>query len=260
MSVEVVREQVLPNPPIQIAEVPEWKSRHGLTAGITVRGGEHHDFGLATAAPAANTIAGWIALPKCVGGVFRKTCTGRQAHGTAILRHRATDPPGAWVVYDKLDGHITGDSGVLLTVTIADCVPVFLYSSDTGDVGLFHAGWRGVVGGILQVGIDALRAAGANPKNMVMHLGPSVCGSCYEVGSDVADQLGEPGIGARCVDLRGILVENAIKNEIMDVSVSELCTKHDEFCHSFRRDGPRSGRMVAYLGRAEEESTLGLKD
>ncbi len=85
------------------------------------------------------------------------------------------------------------ETGVLLTVTVADCVPVFLADPDSRAIALLHAGWRGAVAGIMDRGIRALEALrGVSPSGLRVHLGPAICGACYEVGPDVLQQFGRP--------------------------------------------------------------------
>ncbi len=247
---EVLREVPTNQTSPPLHELREWKTRYGLTVGVSSRGGGSDDFGLAGVVPAVDIFQRWLALPLVVGGTFPQMCTGRQIHGTTIRRHEGSQTVGQWVLQDGVDGHLTGDDGVLLTVTVADCVPAFLFATDTGDIGLLHAGWRGVAGGILEKGIEGMTAAGAKAQNIALHLGPAICGNCYEVGSEVAEQLGQAGHERRRVDLRAVLAEKATKIGLKRITISTWCTKHDAVFHSFRRDGSESGRMVAYLGRS----------
>ena len=82
---------------------------------------------------------------------------------------------------------MTGQPGVLLTVTIADCVPVFIADPVRRAVGLFHAGWRGTAAGVFESGMATLgEAFGSTPGDITVHLGPAICGECYEVGPEVS--------------------------------------------------------------------------
>ncbi len=235
------------SPPLYVLR--EWETRYGLTTGVTARGGRSDDFGLGSDVPAAEVFSRWLSLPQVVGGGFSQTCTGRQVHGTCVRRHTASEQAGQWILNDGVDGHVTANEGVLLTVTIADCVPVFLYAQDTGDLGLLHAGWRGVASGILEEGIDEMTKVGANLHKIALHLGPAICGDCYEVGPEVAKRLGQAANGHQRVDLRAILAQKAGEKGLEWVSMSAWCTKHDQQFHSYRRDGAQSGRMVAYVGK-----------
>jgi len=136
----------------------------------------------------------------------------------------------------------------LLTITIADCIPVYLAVPHKGALALVHAGWRGTVGGILERAVDLLRnRAFARASDVVMHCGIGICGDCYEVGSEVADRFGKAG--ATHLDLRDILAQQARALGIRDVSISPWCSAEarDRF-FSHRASKGRDGRMVAYLG------------
>ncbi len=142
--------------------------------------------------------------------------------------------------------------GLLLTITVADCIPIYLAVPDKGAIALLHAGWRGTAAGILECGLDVLkRYAFASAGDIVMHCGVGICGNCYEVGSEVAEKLGEPRRDRSAhVDLRGILAAQAAELGVGAVTVSPWCTAHDRaqfFSH--RASGGADGRHVAYLGR-----------
>ena len=71
---------------------------------------------------------------------------------------RPSAPAAGWIQVDGIDGWVTTAPGVLLTVTVADCIPVYLVVPGRG-VALLHAGWRGTAGGILRAGVERLLAA-----------------------------------------------------------------------------------------------------
>jgi len=138
-----------------------------------------------------------------------------------------------------------------VTVTVADCIPIYLAAPQKGAVALLHAGWRGIAAGILERGVGVLRRqAFVKSAEIVMHCGVGICGSCYEVGSEVAGALtGAATPGPVRVDLRGLLVGQALALGIEAVSVSPWCTAHDHerfFSHRASRGG--DGRQCAYLG------------
>ena len=86
------------------------------------------------------------------------------------------------------DGYVTDKKGIVLGVKTADCVPVLMAALDENGkafaVGAFHAGWRGSVAKILEVGVNELIKLGAETKNIRVAIGPSICEGCYEVGED----------------------------------------------------------------------------
>jgi len=230
-------------------ELQEWADRYGLTAGITIRG---HGFGLGLWSEdnVGQVMTRWRAFHAAVEKSFPAVVTGHQVHGTAVRwQEQRTN---GWLLLDGVDGHATGAAGVLLTVMIADCIPVYLAVPRTGAVALLHAGWRGVAGAVLEGGVEVLRQhAAARGEDIVMHCGVGICGKCYEVGSEVAARFDEAtGTGPHHVDLRAVLARQALHLGIAQVTVSPWCSAHDrERFFSHRGSGGRDGRMVAYLGR-----------
>ncbi len=133
-------------------------------------------------------------------------------------------------------------------VVIADCVPVFVVHP-SGVAALLHAGWRGVVAGILPAAIRQLESAGCRAAELRVHTGPAICAHCYEVGAEVAAQLtGRPVDGPRRVDLRAILAGQARALGVTEFSSSDRCTSDhggDQLFFSHRAGD--SGRQAAAL-------------
>jgi len=133
-------------------------------------------------------------------------------------------------------------------VRVADCVPVLVADPASGGVAAIHAGWRGVVGGVLRAGVELI---GGGP--LVAAIGPCIGACCFEVGRDVGAQLGfvvrEVGDKAY-VDLRAAVRAQLRSLGLADAAIEDIagCTRHegDRF-HSFRRDGANSGRMLAAI-------------
>lgn len=231
-------------------EIPGWRERHGLIAGITGRGTADapFDLGLWSRQPVGEVMTRWKAL-RGAEGCLRACALGHQVHGTQVAWH---DGGMGWIHVDGVDGHATDKSGLMLTVTVADCIPVYLAAPRHGGIALLHAGWRGTAGRILERGVELLCAkVRCEPFDLVMHCGVGISGPAYEVGSEVMDALRIPreGSGPWHADLRAHLSDQGRALGITDVSVSEWCsaTDHDRF-FSHRRSGGSDGRMVAYLG------------
>ncbi|MFQ5689878.1 MAG: polyphenol oxidase family protein [Gemmatimonadota bacterium] len=249
-----------------------WEERFpGLVCGITAAGREG-DFGLARAGSVRDVLGRYGELGATMG--FSSVAVPFQVHGSRIrwlemgpagavpippvgarasgrARGRAGESCPALTLVDRTDGLLCGARGVLLAVTAADCVPVYLLEPRSGTLGLLHAGWRGTAAGVLEAGLTALasRCEGA-PASVWMHLGPAICGECYEVGEEVLRGLGRRGRRDR-VDLRGELVARACARgvEPRRVSVSTWCTRCERSrFHSYRGSGETAGRMAAYMG------------
>lgn len=176
-------------------------------------------------------------------GVHR-LATAAQVHGSRVIEHQ----PGweGWLRGGEADGHVALQRGTALAVTIADCVPVFI-AHDSGAVALLHSGWRGTAARIVREGIAALARAGLSPADLRIHLGPAICGTCYEVSADVIGALtGQAVARAQTVDLRAIIAGDARSLGVRRVTTSSLCTR----CHNDRFFSHRAGdagRQVALI-------------
>lgn len=240
-------------------DVPGWRERFGVIAGITGRSTSGHasfDLGLWTGTPVGEVMARWRVLRAALPG-FDAQVMSHQVHRAEL---RWTDEASGWVIHDGVDGHATGTPGILLMVTVADCVPVFLAAPGRRAIALLHAGWRGTAAGILERGVRLLgERAGATPGELVMHAGVAISGPCYEVGAEVMAGVGRPadGPGPWHLDIREVLAEQAAGLGIGEVSLSAHCTsrENDRF-FSHRASGGRDGRMVAYLGMPLPPSPL----
>ncbi len=85
------------------------------------------------------------------------------------------------------DAMITQDRGLALTLRFADCVPVMFYDPVQGAIGIAHAGWKGIVNGVLVETVRAMqRAFGSRPHDIVAGVGPCIGPDNFEVGEDVA--------------------------------------------------------------------------
>ena len=236
--------------PIPLYHLTEWRDRHGLVAGITGRGtdpGRGFDLGLWSDAPVGEVMSRWLAFRRALSA-FDTVLLGNQVHGVTV---ETVGAGRGWIQVEGVDGWVTTAPGVLLTVTVADCIPVYLAVPGRG-IALLHAGWRGTAAGILQVGVERLlQVTGVAPEAVVMHCGVGICGTCYEVGSEVMAGCGvaADGAGPWQLDLRERLVLQAGGLGIGRVSVSAWCSAHDgSFFYSHRRSRGADGRMVAYLG------------
>jgi len=224
-------------------EVVDDFNAFGVQAFTTTR-----DFGTLSAAsdePVHDVMGRWDRLIAHAAehGVHR-LATAKQVHGTTVLVHS----PGwdGWLRAPEADGHLSIARGTAVAVSIADCVPVFI-AHPSGAVALLHSGWRGTAARIVDRGIAALEARGCPASELRVHLGPAVCGDCYEVSADVFERLTGRKVSApRTVDLRALIADHAREAGVRHVSVSSCCTRHDNVRFFSHRAGDR-GRQVAVL-------------
>lgn len=185
---------------------------------------------------------------------WRAVVRSRQVHGRSIQVHGRL-PRGVCVTGEG-DGHATDASGLLLTVTLADCVPVFIVDPARRTVALLHAGWRGTAAGVVEAGLETLSGAlGSDPEELLVHLGPAICGRCYEVGPEVFHALGQVAPHApAAIDLRSVIRCRAIAAGVRErcVTVSDECTLCGDGRYYSHRGGDR-GRHRGYIGIRESD-------
>jgi YfiH family protein len=225
-------------------EVVELFGDLGIRALVTTRAAG--DFNLGGAEPVAQVMGRWASLRATIGasGPASRFATATQVHGNRILIHQ----PGweGWLRADAADGHFSAARGVGFGVTVADCVPVFL-AHPAGATALVHAGWRGTAGGIVTAALAVFRQQGLAPAAVRVHLGPAICGKCYEVGTEVYAELThrQPS-GSRCVDLRALLADQARAAGVVTVTSSSACTRCNNDTFYSHRAGD-AGRQVASI-------------
>lgn len=190
-----------------------------------------------------------------VGIDVERVAIPRQVHSAEVKR---IDSPG---VYPDTDGLITNQKNLYLTVTIADCVSVFLYDRENYCIGLIHAGWRGTSKEIVANAIRKMNSEfGSRLDHIDAFIGPAAGVCCYEVGQEVSRLFS--GDVIRTERMKTYLnVKEANKIQLISVGVSEnnievhpdctICQK--EVFHSYRRDGKQSGRMMGVLGIMEKQ-------
>ena len=220
-------------------DVPAF-ARFGVRAFTTTRAAG--DFNLGVEGHGARER--WHALHQAlVAEGAPRLASALQVHGTKVLVH--DKPFDGWVRIEGADGHIMIGAGAA-AVTIADCVPAFI-AHPSGTVGIVHAGWRGVAGGILPQALRLFAQLGFPVDECLVHLGPSICGRCYEVGTDVYEQLtGWQTKRPRHVDLRALLAEQATQLGVARWTANGECTKCDNGELFSHRAGD-AGRQVACI-------------
>ena len=170
--------------------------------------------------------------------------------------------------YKDIDGLITNVPGITLVTFFADCVPLYFLDPVHKAIGLSHSGWRGTVSRMGAVTIDKMKEAfGTRAEDLLVCIGPSICGDCYEVGEEVALEfkkafakenwnqiLREKDNGKFLLDLwkaNEILLKDAgVKPE--HIQTTDICTHcNSDYLFSHRTCGNERGNLAAFLSLKE---------
>lgn len=161
----------------------------------------------------------------------------------------------------QADALTSARGGSAVLVRVADCVPVLVADPRTGAVAAVHAGWRGVVAGVVPAAFVALRELGVDPRTAVAAIGPCISAMHFEIGPEVADELAKADLAA-CVAAPGVHgpkhhadLVRAVRMQLERCGVASASIDAEPPCtyadrtrfFSFRRDGARSGRLAAII-------------
>ncbi len=185
-----------------------------------------------------------------------QSCRSKQVHGG-----EAIDAADATVerCADALVAR-AGGGPIAVGVRVADCVPVLVADEGSGDVAAIHAGWRGVVAGVVRVGVERLgagrrRASHARGGDRTLHRAMLLRGGARRGRADRAGFARRPVVAAERGDKAYVDLRAAVRAQLVAAGVGHAriedvpgCTKHETArFHSFRRDGGNSGRMLAAI-------------
>lgn len=182
-----------------------------------------------------------------------------QVHGRAARFYRSVAERDSLIT---LEGDALGGThpSCAYGVRSADCVPILLADATSGAVMAIHAGWRGVVAGVVEAGVECLRASVGGQGELLAAIGPHISLPAFEVSDDVAAELAaacpvpgaiqrESGVKPH-VNLRFIVTQKLLRLGLSEANVDQIggCTVLDARQYfSFRRDGKRSGRHLSAI-------------
>lgn len=154
----------------------------------------------------------------------------------------------------QADAAITRSPSQVLAIMTADCLPIILCNQQGDEVAAIHAGWRGLLNGVIQQTVSQMHS---HPQNIMAWIGPANCKHCYEVGDEVRKQFVENYSFADnyfsvkqdkwLVDIAGIAEHVLRALGISAVHQSNVCTfeeKNDFF--SYRR-AAKTGRIATLI-------------
>jgi len=176
-----------------------------------------------------------------------------QVHGTTVVRaedvRSLTSPPDA-------DGAVTSVPGQPLVVMTADCLPVVACDRQGTRIGAFHAGWKGLLAGVLEVGLEAMDRPVAE---LLVWIGPAIGPESYQVGPEVRDAFlaSDPAHEAEFAfdgpqrwkfDLAGAATRRLTRFGVTAVTRSRWDTLRDEDLFFSHRRSSRGGQSCGRMG------------
>lgn len=241
--------------------LPDWPSVAGVRAVVTTRELPGHSLqpysrcnlgnrcGDDAAAVAANraSLIDTLQLPAAPHWL-------RQVHGTRVIDDRARPLENAQE--PEADAAVTQQSGCVLAVLTADCLPVFFCAQDGSAIGVAHAGWRGLATGVLEATLSSMAIASSNVQAWI---GPAIAAASYEVGEEVRAAFVDHNARAssafvatrpghwRC-DLPALARLRLLQAGVAAVSGGTFDTFTDARFYSYRRNA-QTGRFASLIWR-----------
>ena len=178
----------------------------------------------------------------------------RQVHGSRVVRWSDN-------AIREADACWTDQPGEVCAVLTADCLPVLFAARNGSCVAVAHAGWRGLVDGVLEATVAALPDSAGE---LIAWIGPAIGSNAFEVGDDVRERFLQSADDSeqlavrqafRAIDARpgkylanlaGLARIRLARAGVTDVTGGEICTVHDARFYSYRRDG-ETGRFASLI-------------
>lgn len=235
--------------------VPDWPAPPTIRSLSTTRQG-----GISQGAYASLNLGGHVGDdPLAVAENRQRVCRQtvgdpvwlEQVHGTAVIDAGRFD----FLSAPRADAAFTKVSGPVCAVMTADCLPVLFCDRAGKVVAAAHAGWRGLLAGVLEQTIAAMGVPG---DEILAWLGPAIGPVAFEVGEEVrsaflaadpqaASAFRSTQVGKYLADLYTLARQRLAKQSVVGIYGGDFCTFTDaERFFSFRRDG-QTGRMASLI-------------
>lgn len=252
--------------------IPDWELPTGVTALVTTRQGGVSEAGYASFNLGTHVGDNLTNVRRNRNRLRQTLPSGvtvqwlRQIHGTTVISPRLYQATALSRLGVKTgDACVVNQPGLAAAVLTADCLPVLFVSKDGHQLAAAHAGWRGLLSGVLEATIQTFSCS---PSNITCWLGPAIGPCHFEVGSEVRDAFlaCEKSLGRDPTAIASTFQPVSHNKYLMDiyaaarlrlayaglndVSGGQLCTVcDDKHWFSYRRDGAVSGRMASLIYR-----------
>jgi YfiH family protein len=237
-------------------------SSPGVRAGVTLRGSEDD---LTRALPGVRALAfakqvhgTGVAVAEAAPGSRDDAAEADAVAGGVAAPDAIGNGPARWS-FPPADALVTSRPGVALLVSVADCLPILLVEDEGRAVAAVHAGWRGLVAGVIGSALDALaRRYGIRARDCRALLGPAIGTCCYRVREDVVAafaRAGREGMFVRRGDSLYLDLVRTARRQLGERGVPDQRTESSDLCtacnpdrfYSRRRDGKILGRMYGFV-------------
>lgn len=172
-----------------------------------------------------------------------------QVHGNRSLRLTEERMDGE----PEADAAFTSQTGIVLAILTADCLPILVSADDGAEIAAIHAGWRGLAAGVIESCVTRLLTP---RERLLIWLGPAIGPQSYEVGEEVraafvdtAEAFAPSRPGHWHCDLYTLARRRLAALGIVRIYGGGFDTFADARFYSYRRDGVRSGRFATLIWR-----------
>lgn len=206
-------------------------------------------------------------VAETLGLPIERWVCAHQVHGVHIEKVTKAHAGKGVRTYDTAlphtDGLYTNERQLTLALCFADCVPLYFFSPSKKLIGLAHAGWKGTVHNIAGQMVKRWSEEGVDASDMYVVIGPAIGRCCYIVDDRVIEFVqkalvnssqslyNETSKGQYALDLKEMnkqLLQQA-GVPVDHIAVSSYCTSCERsLFFSHRRDGGKTGRMMALIG------------
>ena len=201
-------------------------------------------------------------LTRAFGAGLEQLVTVKQVHGTDLLVIDSPNPDYTHFHTLECDGIITNQPGVMIGVSVADCVPLLLFDPVKRVVAALHAGWKGTAGEIGKKGVVAFQEMfGSSTADILAAVGPAIGPCCYEVDAPVMEAFKKGASGwdlfavARGEGRWGLDLAAANRRQLAEsglpegnIFVADQCVScNQELFFSYRRDNGDTGRQMGFI-------------
>ncbi|MFD2192199.1 peptidoglycan editing factor PgeF [Pistricoccus aurantiacus] len=236
--------------------LPDWPAPPSVCAFVTTRETGPSEGAFAAFNTATHVDDDPESIARCRALLRAELTDGRpllwldQVHGAGVQQNYSDG-------ITRADAAVAFDQRYACVIQTADCLPVFFCDRAGSRVGLAHAGWRSLAGGVLEASVAALNVA---PEELLVWLGPAISNAQFEVGPEVygaftaiqpeAETAFEPSpyrLGHYMADIYRLARLRLERLGIQHISGGHFCTACEPRFYSHRRDDGVTGRMASVI-------------